>query len=422
LSRSLPFSSTQHSGDNYSILNNDDVTDENIAHSDTTDTANISDNNSSSDREEGERLTEDIHLRTQEGDSIENFDGSLQDELRTEQIGRAEGELLKKETENLNQLIEQQKQQQQRQHLEQQEYPFSVENKLADVTDPICREVKSETNRNMRENLALDSLVKRESSSQVDLRRSLYHPDAKSPGSRSLAEELREVGVTNQDAPPCEPRPPNYSSPERIFKVVFVGDSAVGKTCFLHRFCHNRFKPLFNATIGVDFTVKTIRLQNRDVLTPPTKLVKMSSNHLQHPLCISHPLRFRSITKQYFRKADGVILMYDVTSEQSFLHVRNWIDSVKNGVDEACVMCLVGNKVDLFGSDHTHALTFKHGQKLAEEFNMLFFETSAFTGYNVNECMRAVAMRLQQREEDDLQEALKLEMGVQSSRRSWCCM
>lgn len=55
--------------------------------------------------------------------------------------------------------------------------------------------------------------------------------------------------------------------------------------------------------------------------------------------------RFRCITKQYFRKADGIILMYDVTSEQSFLNVRNWITSVKAGVDEGCVMCLVGNKV-----------------------------------------------------------------------------
>lgn len=64
-------------------------------------------------------------------------------------------------------------------------------------------------------------------------------------------------------------------TPDRIFKVVFVGDSAVGKTCFLHRsvlpvpkqnmlrFCHNRFKPLFNATIGVDFTVKTIQVKDR---------------------------------------------------------------------------------------------------------------------------------------------------------------
>ncbi|KHN75949.1 Ras and EF-hand domain-containing protein [Toxocara canis] len=203
-----------------------------------------------------------------------------------------------------------------------------------------------------------------------------------------------------------QPRP-DYS-PERIFKVVFVGDSAVGKTCFLHRFCHNRFKPLFNATIGVDFTVKTIRLQNRVVA------VQLWDTAGQE--------RFRSITKQYFRKADGVILMYDVTSEQSFLNVRNWIDSVKAGVDENCVMCLVGNKVDLFANDHARALTFKHGQKLAEEFGMLFFETSAFTGYNVNDCMKAVAMRLQEREDEDLQEALKLDMGVQGKQRSWCCL
>uniref|UniRef100_A0A183D911 Ras family protein n=1 Tax=Gongylonema pulchrum TaxID=637853 RepID=A0A183D911_9BILA len=91
----------------------------------------------------------------------------------------------------------------------------------------------------------------------------------------------------------------------------------------LHRFCHNRFKPLFNATIGVDFTVKTIRLDSRVVA-----------------------VQFRSITKQYFRKADGVILMYDVTSEQSFVNVRNWITSVQAGVEENCVISLVGNKVN----------------------------------------------------------------------------
>ncbi|PAV63218.1 hypothetical protein WR25_27031 [Diploscapter pachys] len=125
-------------------------------------------------------------------------------------------------------------------------------------------------------------------------------------------------------------------TPDRIFKVVFVGDSAVGKTCFLHRFCYNRFKPLFNATIGVDFTVKTVQLKGRFIA------LQLWDTAGQE--------RFRSITKQYFRKADGVILMFDVTSEQSFLNVRNWITSVKAGVDESTVMCLVGNKVDIFFS------------------------------------------------------------------------
>ncbi|VDD95818.1 unnamed protein product [Enterobius vermicularis] len=129
-------------------------------------------------------------------------------------------------------------------------------------------------------------------------------------------------------------QPTSETPLDRIFKVVFVGDSAVGKTCFLHRFCHNRFKPLFNATIGVDFTVKTIKVKDKFVA------VQLWDTAGQE--------RFRSITKQYFRKADGVIIMYDVTSEQSFLNVRNWITSVQAGVDENCILCLVGNKASFF--------------------------------------------------------------------------
>ncbi|KAK5965042.1 Ras and EF-hand domain-containing protein, partial [Trichostrongylus colubriformis] len=112
-------------------------------------------------------------------------------------------------------------------------------------------------------------------------------------------------------------------TPDRIFKVVFVGDSAVGKTCFLHRFCYNRFKPLFNATIGVDFTVKTMNVGDRVIA------LQLWDTAGQE--------RFRSITKQYFRKADGVLLLFDVTSEQSFLNVRNWIESVRNGVEASTV-------------------------------------------------------------------------------------
>ncbi|VDN57676.1 unnamed protein product [Dracunculus medinensis] len=241
--------------------------------------------------------------------------------------------------------------------------------------------------------MQIDDMDNRGCTSQVDLRRSIYNPEVKqSPSSRSLAEVFNYH--TKSDF-----------SPERIFKVVFIGDSAVGKTCFLHRFCHNRFKPLFNATIGVDFTVKNIRLGNRTVA------VQLWDTAGQE--------RFRSITKQYFRKADGVILMYDVTSEQSFLNVRSWIDSVRVGVDEKCVICLVGNKVDLFANDRSRVLTYKQGQNMAEEFNMLFFETSAYTGYGVNECMKAVAMKLQEREDENIEEALKLDMNIQKAKK--CC-
>uniref|UniRef100_A0A0K0DDX3 Ras family protein n=1 Tax=Angiostrongylus cantonensis TaxID=6313 RepID=A0A0K0DDX3_ANGCA len=117
-------------------------------------------------------------------------------------------------------------------------------------------------------------------------------------------------------------------------------------------FCYNRFKPLFSATIGVDFTVKTICVGNRVVA------LQLWDTAGQE--------RFRSITKQYFRKADGVLLLFDVTSEQSFLNVRNWIESVRLGVDETTIMALVGNKVDLFGNESTRNTVFRAGKMLAE--------------------------------------------------------
>ncbi|EYC11434.1 hypothetical protein Y032_0050g1912 [Ancylostoma ceylanicum] len=220
---------------------------------------------------------------------------------------------------------------------------------------------------------------------------------------QSLADELNEAEKVE-----VRKRSEEISTPDRIFKVVFVGDSAVGKTCFLHRFCYNRFKPLFNATIGVDFTVKTIKVGSRIVA------LQLWDTAGQE--------RFRSITKQYFRKADGVLLLFDVTSEQSFLNVRNWIDSVRAGVDDTTVMALVGNKVDLFGSDSARNTVYRAGKKLAEEFDMPFYETSAYTGYGIEHCMKSIAERLQKREEQHLQDALKLEMEPANKKRSWCCL
>ncbi|CAD6196730.1 unnamed protein product [Caenorhabditis auriculariae] len=242
---------------------------------------------------------------------------------------------------------------------------------------------------------------------EVQINKPLYRPIQPEFGAKitSLADELCAAEKREE----VEEEIQQFSTPDRIFKVVFVGDSAVGKTCFLHRFCHNRFKPLFNATIGVDFTVKTMRLStNRSIA------MQLWDTAGQE--------RFRSITKQYFRKADGVILMFDVTSEQSFLNVRNWIDSVKAGVDERSVMCLVGNKVDLFGSDTARSSVYRAGEKLAKEFGMPFCETSAYTGYGIENCMKEMAERLQKREDDHLEEALRLEIDPPVKKRSWCCV
>ncbi|KAJ1373396.1 hypothetical protein KIN20_035778, partial [Parelaphostrongylus tenuis] len=255
-------------------------------------------------------------------------------------------------------------------------------------------------------------LAEQESRPKQDLETIYEHPvKIKRPQFRPMETDLGGVSPMSRHGSPqslADELNEDLRTPDRIFKVVFVGDSAVGKTCFLHRFCYNRFKPLFNATIGVDFTVKTISVGDRVVA------LQLWDTAGQE--------RFRSITKQYFRKADGVLLLFDVTSEQSFLNVRNWIESVRLGVDESTIMALVGNKVDLFGNDSTRNAVFRAGKKLAEEFNMPFYETSAYTGYGIDHCMRSIAERLQKREEEQLHDALKLEMEPTTKKRSWCCL
>ncbi|ESO95299.1 hypothetical protein LOTGIDRAFT_117008, partial [Lottia gigantea] len=169
--------------------------------------------------------------------------------------------------------------------------------------------------------------------------------------------------------------------PERIFKVVFIGDSGVGKSSFIHRFCNDSFKDKFAATIGVDFQIKTVE-QDGHIIA-----LQLWDTAGQE--------RFRSITKQYFRKADGVVVMYDITSETSFKNVRNWMISVKEGCDEGTVLVVVGNKTDLLDDKHESVVTTKAGNHLADEYGALFYETSSKSGNGIPETIDGLSRFVQ---------------------------
>ncbi len=91
--------------------------------------------------------------------------------------------------------------------------------------------------------------------------------------------------------------------------------------------------------------------------------------------------RFRTITKTYYKGAHGIILTYDVTDENSFKNIRNWVKQIEQNAQNNVCKVLVGNKCDR----DDRKVSFDEGQKLAKEFSMQFFETSAKTNYNVNE-------------------------------------
>lgn len=94
--------------------------------------------------------------------------------------------------------------------------------------------------------------------------------------------------------------------------------------------------------------------------------------------------RFRSITASYFRKADGIILMYDVTDKRSYLNVRNWMSTIADTAAENVAVLLVGNKIDLRKSDNkAKCVPTEEGFRLAREYDIVFLETSVKTGTNL---------------------------------------
>uniref|UniRef100_A0A8C3P1P7 Calcium release activated channel regulator 2B n=1 Tax=Cyanoderma ruficeps TaxID=181631 RepID=A0A8C3P1P7_9PASS len=192
-------------------------------------------------------------------------------------------------------------------------------------------------------------------------------------------------------------------SPDRIFKVVFVGNSGVGKSSFIHRFCYDRFLADLNATIGIDYQVKSLMVDNTQVA------LQLWDTAGQE--------RFRSITKQYFRKADGILVMYDVTAECSFLAVRNWMSSIQEGIEDGAVVFLLGNKLDAVQTEPRNVPKVE-GERLAKEYKAVFYECSAMTGYNVTEPMLHMARLLTAQEDRQRENALQLE---DISRRKGCC-
>ncbi|XP_048462815.1 EF-hand calcium-binding domain-containing protein 4B-like [Rhincodon typus] len=193
-------------------------------------------------------------------------------------------------------------------------------------------------------------------------------------------------------------------SPDRIFKVVFIGNSGVGKSSFIHRFCNDRFLSEINPTIGIDFQVKSLVV---DKIRVALQLWDTAGQE-----------RFRSITKQYFRKADGVLVVYDVTSETSFTAVRNWMVSVQEGMDERAAICLLGNKIDALDCE-PRQVSKTEGKRLAEEYNAVFYECSAKSGYNVMEPLMHVARLLSEQEDKQREDALHLDDDC--SKKKGCC-
>ena len=165
------------------------------------------------------------------------------------------------------------------------------------------------------------------------------------------------------------------SEPNMTFKILTIGESGVGKTCVLRRFVENKFLKNHLATIGIDFKTKTLNINNQEIK------LKIWDTAGQE--------RFRNITTQYYKGADGIVLVYDVTDESSYDKIRDWMEQIlSNTQQEEIGLVLLGNKCDM----EPRVVTEDMGKKMAEELKISYYETSALTGQGIKEAFEELTM------------------------------
>ena len=155
---------------------------------------------------------------------------------------------------------------------------------------------------------------------------------------------------------------------EYVFKILIVGNSCAGKTNILCRFSDNQFHESFLPTIGVDFRIKGIDVDNKSV-----KLQIWDTAGQE---------RFKTITATYYKGAHGCILVYDITDRQSFQDIENWLGEVRQHASPNIVKILVGNKSDL---KDQRQISYQEGKEFADSLGMQFLETSAKESLNIAE-------------------------------------
>ena len=159
---------------------------------------------------------------------------------------------------------------------------------------------------------------------------------------------------------------------EITIKLLLLGDSRVGKTSLLLNYVDKMFPEAHISTLGVEYKEKTINKNNFNI-----RLQIWDTAGEE---------RFRSITKNIFRNANGILFVYDVTNKESFVNIKNWIKDTEN-IDKEIKGLIIGNKIDL---EEERKISLEDLEEIGQKYNKPFIETSAKTGVNVNECFETL--------------------------------
>ena len=200
---------------------------------------------------------------------------------------------------------------------------------------------------------------------------------------------------------------------DKTCQILLLGDMAVGKTCLINRYTNGVFKEEYISTVGFDYYTKQEEINNKTVQ------VKLWDTAGQE--------RFKTLTPSFLRNAEGVIIVFDVTSQDSFDNVKGWINSIKSNLGEKIIpIIIVGNKIDM---ENMREISKEDGKKIASENGFKYFETSAKTGIGVDEAIKEIVnqiLDIQDKNEDEKVDErpsfkIKKDNNKDNQKKKGCC-
>ena len=200
------------------------------------------------------------------------------------------------------------------------------------------------------------------------------------------------------------------------FSIILVGDSNVGKTSIIKRFIEGEFEEKVKCTIDVDFHCKNLKIDKN--LNVNLKIYDTAGQE-----------KYRSITKSYYRQAEGILLVFDLTEENSYNKLTKWLDEISDNTSNVEII-LVGNKSDL----KDRKINIEEAEHFAQKKQIKFIETSAKDGTNIQLLFETLAISINKRKQDEssstfemgyadtyIERRTKLNKELEIEKESKCC-
>ena len=182
---------------------------------------------------------------------------------------------------------------------------------------------------------------------------------------------------------------------EELISIMVLGNSSVGKTSFILRFTENEYKDTYISTIGIDFKIKYIKI-----------------NDIRYKVLFYDTAgqeRFHSIAPSIIKKVHGIIIMYDITDILSFDSIREIIESIKEEKGKDFPMILIGNKIDL---EIERLIKKEEAEELAEKYGMEFFEISNKEGINIEKAGLSIVNKILEKRKNDCNNIENLDWSI----------